>query len=156
SHLEAQEAVKVFLSGGAEGEEDVVTILRQESAKQRKRKQTARIVAVSFISSYIIIVLAFLIMRRDISDLSSMGGMMGVMGATAALTGRHKMAARAAAKLKDKRAIGSLLEILSSEDKELRALAEEAVAEMLPNLQAADYAQLDQVQIEALGKALYR
>jgi len=156
SRLEAQETVKVFLSK-SEQEEDVVTILQQENAKRRHRQKVSRIVLVGFVSSYVVLLLLMKVFHGDLNDISGMSGLFGVVGASVGLTGRHKMAARAAAKLKDKRALGSLIEILgTSEDKGLRSLAEDAVAEMLPLLEEDDYADLDQTQKEQLAKALFR
>jgi hypothetical protein len=155
SSLEATEAVQVFLKDPAQSEldVDVVAILKEESNKRQSRvcqmKWTIAIFG-TFLVAWAIFCIAT---GRDL-EIVSYGGVFASFGAAMAVSGRHKLAARAAAKLKDKRAFGPLVELLFSEDKAIKEIAADAVQGLLPLLEREDFDKLEPARRGQLLNAL--
>lgn len=158
SLAEASAAVKLFLSQpGSENvePEDVIAILKEESDQRHQRVVWVKWFVRGMITFLTLVVVLSFALHRDLGDLFGVTGLTGVIGMGLASTGRHKMAARAAAKLKDKRALGPLLELLVLEDKGMRDLAAEAVTGLLPLLEPEDFAGLTVHQKDLVFGALF-
>lgn len=100
------------------------------------------------------VVVIGILLGRDMGGIFGLFGLSGLIGISAASTGRHKMAARAAARLKDKRAFGPLVLLLGSEDPSIKKVAEEAVTTLLPEIDSLDYEALDAAERSSLMKSL--
>ncbi len=156
SDQEAREAVKAFLENPDQtGEgEDIITILEHESRARACRIKRAKIVWACMAGFMVVMVVLMIVFHADFNNFSGMYGMFGVSGAAAAATGRHKMAARAAAKLSDTRVAPSLIELLDTQDKGIRILLEEGLAKLLPLLDQQDYDALTEPQLSLLFRSL--
>lgn len=152
---EAREIVRAFLEPGEDiGPEEVIRILQQESNLRRRMDRLIRGVALAGIIFILTLSLVIYIRKGTTEEMGSLGALVALAGVGAAASSRHKLAAKAAARLQDKRALGPLVEMLDSQDKMMRRVAEEAVASLLPRIDQEDYDSLDRVQTEKLFSAL--
>jgi hypothetical protein len=157
SHQEASESVKVFLANPEQGEandQDIVDILQEESVARARRIKRAKTVWICVTSFMLVMVVLMIIFHGDFNNFSGIYGVFGVSGAAAAATGRHKMAARAASKLSDKRVASSLIDLLDTQDKGIRELLEEGLSKTLPLFEQEDYDALSDEQKSKLFKSL--
>lgn len=133
---------------------EVLRILQRESDDRQRRTRVARGLLTGIVVFVVAVTVLGIALGKDMGGIFGLFGLSGLIGITAASSGRHKMAARAAARLGDKRAFGPLVLLLSSEDPSIKKVAEEAVTALLPEIDELDYRALDADQQGALVKSL--
>jgi len=80
----------------------------------------------------------------------------GGSGAAYAYTNKHKNVTRALARFDDVRTVGAFVEALEFPDKDIVAMAEQKLTELLPRLQASDAYLLNKEQREILNRQLVK
>jgi len=157
SHNEATEIVKVFLADPDQtgtDDQDIITILKEETEARRTRMARAKYIWISFTCFFVLMGILMIVFHGDFNNFSGFYGFFGIAGAAAAASGRHKMAARAAAKLSDKRTAPSLMELLDTQDKDVRGLVELGLTNVLPLLDENDFATLTEEQLAHVLRSL--
>lgn len=137
------------------GPEEVTRILIAESQEWQRRNRIVRWTAGAGIVFVLTVAVVMFIRKGTTEDLAGLGGMIALLGIGAASTARHRLAAKAAARLRDKEALPYLFELLGSQDKEVKELAEQACIELLPQLTKEELRAVQPQQLSALFAALH-
>ncbi|HZO89820.1 MAG TPA: hypothetical protein VFB38_15940 [Chthonomonadaceae bacterium] len=138
---------------GPEALDSLLALVKQEAAKRKKRRR----IFVTIIVCYIVFVLGMAIIfegKLDPALFNSIGSMSGLIGAAFAVSQAQRNAAKKLAEFEDIRVVGPLAEALEFGDKNIRAVAEDALIKLLPRLQASDASLLNEEQRACLNRAL--
>ncbi len=133
--------------------EDREGLLRLLAEENETRRRSAKWLygMLIFGGGFVLLSNLFLwIVKKEPPDFAGMSGLLALVGIGAGVTPRHKMAAETAARLGDPKMAGYLLEVLSSQDPKLIALAEESLTASLMKVGPREVEAFDAVQRKAL------
>ena len=159
NQLEAQELVKIFCGGGAEAlygaldPEAIVKALHEESLN--RQRQTGMLRVCGALLLIIALCGAFLAYRSGGEfDASAISVLLLASGLAASFSGKHRLAVRLAATLRDRRALGPLIDCLDSEEEDVPNVAVEAMLPLLSDLEPDDLETLTDAQRVLFGRAI--
>jgi hypothetical protein len=162
----AEAETRIAVSPGTQGEtaqgetadsfEAIMEVLATERRKRDRKTLQYQRAALGIFALMVFAMIASAIRTGSFpwEMLNSFSSMAGLVGITAGATLSQKRAARSLAQFEDVRSVGPLAEALEFGDREVRAVAVEALIRLLPKLQASDASLLDDVQRGCLRRAL--
>lgn len=120
--------------------EDLLSVLADERAKLRRQQRATQWAVGGIMGGIVFLVLLMAMIQKhfDWSNLTIYLGCFGSLGAAAAASSRHKQAVKELAEFDDTRSVGPLVEALQLGDRDIRAVASDALKRLLPRLRASD------------------
>jgi HEAT repeat protein len=129
--------------------EDLLALLNREAQKRKKRIRFY----IGFLVFYVVLMVLMAATGHG-ENIGSFSGVFGAFASMAAFSQLQKNAAKALANYDDIRVVGALTEALESQDKNVIAVAEQKLIQLLPRLRASDAGLLNEEQRKILNKTL--
>lgn len=134
--------------------EDLLSVIQEESKQRKVRSRLAVIFACLIIAGGVVSLIARIKWGIKLQFVPLMGAFTALTVALSAMSQKQKDTTKALAQFDDVRAVGAFAEALEVPEKDVVAVAERKLRELLPRLQASDAPLLDAQQRAILNKKL--
>jgi hypothetical protein len=136
---------------GDESVDTLLVLLESEAQKRKGRQRQAIAMLVLYLS-----LIAIMMATHNMQSIGAYTSLISSIGGLYAATQLQRKAVSALAKYDDIRAVGRLAEALEFQDKNVAAVAEPKLTELLPRLQPCDAGLLNDAQRRSLDRALLK